>query len=129
MLWSSSAAEVWIHRDFPFLKQPLRNVAAVLVALTPVTKLPRTGASFSRESQSSDLLFELGKDSGNGRTWPSPVWISASVSHGWKGCSQDHMMILRSAGFRSYAPVEERFLSPHTANPILGPVQRAAGSL
>src|SRR5438094_9125013 len=36
---SRRATEVWFHGNFPFLKQPLRYVAAVSVALTPATKL------------------------------------------------------------------------------------------
>jgi hypothetical protein len=33
------ATEVWVHGNFPLIKQPLRYVAAVSVALTPATKL------------------------------------------------------------------------------------------
>ena len=95
--WPPRGIAIRINSDFPLSKQPFWYVTLILVVLTPGSKFGRTGIGRFRESQLSNLQFELGSGSRNG-TRHSPGWISAFAT-----CSgRDH-------GFhpvfcRSYSP-------------------------
>jgi hypothetical protein len=79
----SGAADVWIDVNVPQIEQPFRDVAAVPVLLAPAAELKREDIPIRRQSQLSNLEFELRS---KGRTeWDefAPVGIAAAIHSGF----------------------------------------------
>ena len=79
----SRPAEIWVYRDFPPVKQPLRYVTPIPVTFAPLSQLIRSGISLARESQLLDPHFKLSRDGWGDARWQAaaPPRISAFVTH------------------------------------------------
>ena len=62
---SRYSAEDCIDLHLPLVKQPLGDVAAITIVITPSLKLRRGDVLFSRQSKLFNLQLELGYENGN----------------------------------------------------------------
>ena len=75
------AANIWINRDIPRVKQPFWDVASVPVLQAPAAEFVRTDIILWRQSQLPDLQFKRGREGGTERNGLAlaPIRIASAI--------------------------------------------------